>query len=86
MERKYKIDMNERSNALRKPPPKLDLKEVKNNFKKQESEKDEKPIMFIDIEIGDGEKDRISVYDNDSPTKLSKEFCVKHKFDMDTQD
>ena len=40
--------------------------------------------MFIDVDIGEGDKDRIAVFQNDSPTKLSQAFCSKHNFDKVT--
>jgi hypothetical protein len=36
-----------------------------------------KPLLFIDIDLGDDEKekDRIVVYKEDNPIKLAEDFC-----------
>ena len=46
----------------------------------------QKPLLFIDIEIGNGKKQRITVYSEDDPTELASLFCKKHGFDNMTQD
>ncbi|MFM7855939.1 MAG: hypothetical protein ACKO96_29460 [Flammeovirgaceae bacterium] len=43
-----------------------------------------KPLLFVDIDIGEDQKDRITVYVGDSPEQLAKDFCTKHGFDEET--
>lgn len=53
-----------------------------------ESSSDSKPLLFIDIDIGDEdsqEKDRITVYKGDVPLQLAKAFCEKHDLDLETR-
>lgn len=45
-----------------------------------------KPLLFVDIDIGDGQKDRISVYKGNKAAVLAKEFCQKHGFDEETRE
>ena len=47
---------------------------------------EKKPFMFVDIDIGEQEKDRITVFYGDKPMDLAKEFCNKHGFDKDTEE
>jgi len=44
-----------------------------------------KPLLYIDIDIGDGKKERISVFQGNEPKLLAQEFCKKHKFDKKTE-
>ena len=38
-----------------------------------------KPLLFIDIDIGDETgKKRITVYPKDEPKKLARQFCEKY--------
>jgi hypothetical protein len=36
-----------------------------------------KPLLFIDVDIGESE-DRITIYPNDDPKVLARQFCKKH--------
>ena len=36
------------------------------------------PLLYVDIDVGEGKKDRISVYPGDNPKVLAKKFCEKH--------
>jgi hypothetical protein len=45
-----------------------------------------KPLLYIDIDIGDGLKDRITVYDENAAKQLALSFCRKHGFDEATQE
>jgi len=38
----------------------------------------------LDIDIGEGQQDRISLFRDDDPEKVAKDFCDKHEFDEDT--
>jgi hypothetical protein len=44
-----------------------------------------KPLLFVDIDIGDDEKDRITIFKGEKPEDLAKEFCMKHGFDESTE-
>jgi hypothetical protein len=43
--------------------------------KTQSQREGEKPLLFIDIDVGDSKKDRITVYKDNSPAELSSLFC-----------
>lgn len=46
-------------------------------------------MMYVDVFIdseGEPIKHRIPVYRGDHPAKLAEEFCIKHGYDLDTQD
>lgn len=82
MEREYQLKCFERGQPLIRPPPKLNMAEVqkKVNEKVQKIvvQAKEKPLLFIDIDIGGGKKDRLTVMKADSPRQLSGDFCQKH--------
>lgn len=47
---------------------------------------DKKPLLFIDVDIGDNEQDRITVFEGDDPHVLAVGFCQKHQIeDKDIQ-
>lgn len=37
-----------------------------------------KPILFLEINLGEGKIEKISVYENTSPHDLAEEFAKKH--------
>ena len=43
-----------------------------------------KPLLFVDIDIGDNEKDRITIFKGQKPEDLARDFCDKHGFDDET--
>ena len=46
-------------------------------------------MMYVDVFIdseGEPIKHRIPVFKGDDPAKLSEQFCIKHGYDLDTQD
>ena len=44
---------------------------------KPKKQTDAKPLLFIDVDIGDSE-DRITIYPKDDPKVLARLFCKKH--------
>ena len=44
-----------------------------------------RPLLIIDVDTGNNEKDRIEVFHGDEPAKLAAEFCEKHDYDEATQ-
>ena len=40
-----------------------------------------KPLLFIDVDIGENEQDRITVFQGDDPRALAQKFCLKHSID-----
>ena len=64
--------------------PSQDSPEIKNPVTIQEtvrSETEEAPILFLDVNFGNGEITRIVMYENDTPEELAVAFCVEHKLD-----
>ena len=45
------------------------------------SEAEEGEILVVSVEINDGKKDVIKVYENDDPWILASEFAIKHGLD-----
>ena len=43
-----------------------------------------KPLLYIDIAVGAGQQERITVYPQDDPHQLATEFCKKHQLPEDT--
>ena len=46
-------------------------------------------MMYVDVFIdseGEPIKHRIPVFRGDQPNKLAEDFCIKHGYDLDTQD
>ena len=38
-----------------------------------------KPLVFIDVNLGkDKGKQKLTIYDNDSPSQVAKKFAVEH--------
>mgnify|MGYP006976747553 CR=1 FL=1 len=48
------------------------------DLKKAVEEPQEKELLIMTIEIGDGKKDTLRVFENDDPNELAKAFCQKH--------
>eukprot|EP00355_Strombidium_rassoulzadegani_P004946 CAMPEP_0168613780 /NCGR_PEP_ID=MMETSP0449_2-20121227/3630_1 /TAXON_ID=1082188 /ORGANISM="Strombidium rassoulzadegani, Strain ras09" /LENGTH=79 /DNA_ID=CAMNT_0008654429 /DNA_START=46 /DNA_END=286 /DNA_ORIENTATION=- len=45
-----------------------------------------KPLLFVDINLGGDEQERIIVYEGDTAEQLAKDFCVEHNLDDETQE
>lgn len=56
-------------------------KSIKKNADLDLNQSDIKPLLFVDIDIGDGKKDRISIFNGNKADELAKNFCKKHGFD-----
>ena len=65
----------------RKSVPKLPSAQPQTESSPVLEVKPQKPLLYIDIDIGDGNKDRITVYEPDSAKELASNFCQKHEFD-----
>jgi hypothetical protein len=55
-----------------------DYKESYEDNGKYSAEGEEKELLIMTIEIGDGQKDTLRVFENDDPNDLAKAFCDKH--------
>ena len=53
----------------------------------EESEEDDgqQPLLFVDIELGGEEQERIVVYEGDTAQNLALIFCQEHNLDEETQ-
>ena len=57
-----------------------ELSPIENNLLEKNYLVDEgEPILVIFLDIGDGRKDEIRVYENDNSDQLALDFCYKHK-------
>ena len=49
-----------------------------------ESVRRKRPLLIIDIDTGENQKDRIELFKDDDPVELAKRFCEKHDYDQST--
>ena len=47
---------------------------------------DVQPLLFVDINLGGDEQERIVVYEGDTADELAKNFCEEHNLDDETQE
>ena len=43
------------------------------------------PLLFVDVNLGANEQQRIVVYEGDTATDLAEKFCQEHDLDEETQ-
>ena len=55
--------------------------ESDDEIEEEESEPDQIPLLFVDVNLGEGNQDRIVLYDGDEPSQLAQEFSVRHSLD-----
>lgn len=55
-----------------------EFKQGSDDIAKYSLDGQEKELLIMTIEIGDGQKDTLRVFENDDPNDLAKEFCDKH--------
>lgn len=46
----------------------------------------ETPILFLDVNFGNGDITRIVMYENDKPEELAEAFCIENGLDMSKKD
>ncbi len=46
-----------------------------------EMEPDQIPLLFVDVNLGEGMSDRIVLYDGDKPEELARDFAPRHNLD-----
>lgn len=46
---------------------------------------EQQPLLFVDINLGGSEQERIVVYDGDTAADLAAGFCLEHNLDEETQ-
>lgn len=44
----------------------------------EEDEKEQAPLLFIDVNLGEGNKPRITLYSGDKPEDVASRFARKH--------
>jgi hypothetical protein len=73
------ISLNEYSPiSLSTPSP---IEEETENETEQTAENENGEILVVSVEIADGHRDVIKVYNGDDPVKLAREFAEKHGLD-----
>ena len=50
----------------------------------QEDENQLQPLLFVDINLGGDEQERIVVFEGDTAEDLARSFCVEHNLDDET--
>ena len=43
------------------------------------------PLLFVDVNLGANEQQRIVVYEGDTASELATKFCQEHELDEETQ-
>lgn len=61
------------------------VKSVVESPNKSCSSDSETPILFLDVNFGNGEVTRIVMYENDSPEELAQAFCEENDLDPTKQ-
>jgi len=46
----------------------------------------QQPLLFVDINLGGDEQERIVVYEGDTAVQLAHNFCQEHNLDEETQE
>jgi len=46
-----------------------------------DTDHDQIPLLFVDVNLGEGLSDRIVLYDGDQPSTLAQEFATRHSLD-----
>ena len=49
-------------------------------------QEEQQPLLFVDINLGGSEQERIVVYDGDTADDLAIGFCQEHNLDEDTHE
>ena len=44
------------------------------------------PLLFVDINLGGDEQERIVVFEGDTAENLARDFCVEHNLDDETME
>lgn len=52
----------------------------------EEFKGENQPLLFVDINLGGSEQQRIVVYEGDTAEELAVNFCVEHNLDEETQE
>ena len=52
----------------------------------QEDDNQLQPLLFVDINLGGDEQERIVVFEGDTAEDLARSFCVEHNLDDETME
>jgi hypothetical protein len=58
------------------------LRAIEHEEKQQE---EARPLLFVDINLGEDQIERIVVFEGDTAGELAREFSQKHGLDLETQ-
>lgn len=85
------VDPDEERNDMLQNSNKLDMfnadmegdpsQEENNDQENQEQQ----PLLFVDINLGGDEQERIVVFEGDTAEDLAHQFCVEHNLDDETK-
>ena len=51
-----------------------------------EDDNELQPLLFVDINLGGDEQERIVVFEGDTAPQLAKNFCIEHNLDDETME
>ena len=52
----------------------------------EDDEDDNPPLLFVDVNLGSSDQQRIVVYEGDTAQDLAAKFCEQHELDDETQE
>ena len=79
-------DNNNNENGNNKNNDTKDKKNKDNDDEKEEEKKEGIPLLIIDVNIRQGVKKKIYVYEGDTPEGLAKKFATEHNLEHETQE
>ena len=44
------------------------------------------PLLFVDVNLGPDQQERIVIYDGDTPVQLAQSFCKQHDLDEEMEE
>lgn len=84
------VDPDEERNEMLQNSNKLDMfnADMEGDPSQEEDDDDnqeQQPLLFVDINLGGDEQERIVVFEGDTAENLAHQFCVEHNLDDETK-
>lgn len=77
-------DIPEQQKFIQEAPDVEESLKIPASTEEYETNKDsETPILYLDVNFGQGNVTRIVMYENDTPEELADAFCQEHNLDTD---
>ena len=62
------------------------VEEEEGSEEDEDNEGEQQPLLFVDINLGGDEQERIVVFEGDTAEDLARSFCVEHNLDDETME